>query len=68
MTTRITLSPHGASDHYAALRDAITANGMPAAEGPLWYQIDVDTDEESLGDYLEDEGFDLSEVLLEEIV
>lgn len=67
MRQRIHLSPFGASDTYQALREALTANGMPASEGPLWYLVDVDADYDDLCEWLEDECFDLSETLVETI-
>ena len=66
-TTRITLSPFGASDLYAEFRAHLTASGLPAVEGPAWYIIDVVADYDDVVEYMEEEGFDLSEVLVEKI-
>lgn len=67
MKQRIHLSPFGGADDYAALRAALTANGMPATEGPLWYLVDVEADYDDLCEWLEDECFDLSETLVETV-
>lgn len=67
MIHRIHLSPFGDADDYAALRAALTANGMPATEGPVWYLVDVEADYDDLCEWLEDECFDLSETLVETV-
>ena len=66
-TQRIHLSPHGASDHYDAMREALCANGMPARVGPQWCIMDVEADYDELREWLEDECFDLSETLVETV-
>lgn len=68
MRLLVTLSPHGGSDDYAALRDYLSEHYAAAEPGPRWNQIVVDdSSEEELLDFFADEGFAPDEVLVEEI-